>query len=468
MDVELFRAVASLAATSSMTKQDMARAPSKPLPVEILNKSKTGFSIPVRDWLQQSGSAKHSVRGLRGWAQTLNPPVKKQKRILALVTDAFGGYGGIALYNRDFLRALSSYPGCSEVVALPRLMSQAPEPIPENLNFITDGLRGKLSYAAALISTIRRNPNFDLIVCAHINLLPLAFLARLMTNAPIVLVIYGIDAWTPAKSALSNFLVPRIFDYVSISKITQQRFLDWARVPSTKGKILPNAIHLQSYTPGAKDSELSRRYGLDGKTVLMTLGRLVSEERYKGFDEVLEILPQLANQIPNIVYMIVGDGTDRERLIEKARQLGVEDRVIFTGFVPEAQKPAYYRLADVYVMASRGEGFGFVILEALATGIPTIASKVDGGREAIRDGMLGTLVDPDNLEEIKSAVLEALKKPKQVPQGLEYFCYSNFEQRLHGIVDEWFSIASKKAHKSPPVLEEHLVEQSLVDNHHRH
>lgn len=78
VDIELFRAVAPLLATNPMTKQDMARAPSKPLPDEILNKRKTGFSIPVRSWLQQAGSSKHCVRGLRGWAQMLNPPINKR------------------------------------------------------------------------------------------------------------------------------------------------------------------------------------------------------------------------------------------------------------------------------------------------------------------------------------------------------------------------------------------------------
>ena len=78
--------------------------------------------------------------------------------------------------------------------------------------------------------------------------------------------------------------------------------------------MLPNAIHADWYGPGAKNPALLERYGLAGKTVLMTLGRLVSAERYKGFDEVIEALPELAEAVPDVAYLVVGDGSDRERL----------------------------------------------------------------------------------------------------------------------------------------------------------
>lgn len=365
-------------------------------------------------------------------------------KMLALITDAFGSHGGIALYNRDLLRALCVHSNSAQIVALPRLMNRPPEPMPSNLNYVTDGLRGKLSYTMALLKLLGRERKFRLILCAHINLLPLAYVAHLVTRAPIVLVIYGTDAWEMPRGRFWNFLLRRVFTYVSISKVTQDRFLEWAKLHETTGYILPNAIHLELYAPGKKDPELLTRYGLAGKSVLATLGRIESLERSKGFDEVMEVLPDLVNEIPNVAYLIVGDGSDLERLKEKAKALGVEERVIFTGLVPEDTKPAHYRLADAYVMPSRWEGFGFVILEALATGIPTIASKADGTREAVRDGMLGSLVDPGDANEIKRAIVNALKKPKKIPEGLEYFSYQNFERRLHGMMDEWLVRSSSR------------------------
>jgi glycosyltransferase involved in cell wall biosynthesis len=87
-------------------------------------------------------------------------------------------------------------------------------------------------------------------------------------------------------------------------------------------------------------------------------------------------------------------------------------------------------------MPSRGEGFGFVFLEAMACGVPVIASKLDGGREAVLHGELGLLVDPTNPAEIRAAIVEQLARGERaIPAGLEYFAYEMFVERVRGIVD---------------------------------
>ena len=202
-----------------------------------------------------------------------------------------------------------------------------------------------------------------------------------------------------------------------------------------KVRLLPNAIQAQRYGTARKSDELARRYGLNGRTALLTLGRLAAGERTKGFDEVLEILPRLAKRMPEIIYLIAGEGDDKTRLQRKAKELGITDRVVFTGMVPEDEKPDLYRLADVYVMPSRGEGFGIVFLEAMACGVPVVASKVDGSREAVRNGELGLLVDPSKPDEIETAVMDALAQSREVPQGLEYFAFERFCERLGKILD---------------------------------
>ena len=110
--------------------------------------------------------------------------------------------------------------------------------------------------------------------------------------------------------------------------------------------------------------------------------------------------------------------------------------MVFAGYINEAEKAEHYLLADAYVMPSRGEGFGFVLLEALACGIPALASKLDGTREALRDGALGILVDPGNREDLRRGILTALSAPRgQVPEGLSYFAYPEFERRCHRLLD---------------------------------
>ena len=203
--------------------------------------------------------------------------------------------------------------------------------------------------------------------------------------------------------------------------------------------ILPDCVDLTIFTTGEKSQSLLMRYGLEGRIVIITLGRLAAEERYKGVDEVLQVLPSLAKEIPNIAYLVAGDGSDRARLEQKARQLGLEERVIFAGRISEEEKPEHYRLADAYVMPSSGEGFGIVFLEALACGIPVIGSKIDGSRDALLDGRLGILVNPADPAELRAAIVQTLAQKgggaKDLRNGVEYFSIDRFRQRVFDIID---------------------------------
>lgn len=347
-------------------------------------------------------------------------------RVLLLATDAYGGHGGIALYNRDLAAALASRDDCEEVVVLPRVIPAAPHEIPRKVTFHAEAARGAVAYVNAAMSARRRNP--DLVICGHLNLLPLACM---VTRAPL-LMLYGIEAWKPMRRKFATRLVHRCKAVVSISEITRDRFLAWSQYTGP-AHLLPNAIHLDEYGIRPKRADLVARYGLEGKRVLMTVGRLAAEERYKGFDEVLEVLPRLPE---DVAYVIAGGGNDRARLERRAADLGVAHRVVFTGLFPDDEKRDLYALADVYVMPSRGEGFGYVFLEALASGVPAIGSKHDGGREALRHGELGLLVDPANPAEIEAAIRELLVRGGQrsVPPGLEYFSFQRFMDRLNKIV----------------------------------
>lgn len=353
-------------------------------------------------------------------------------RLLVLVSDAFGGFGGIAKYNRDLLGALCAYPGVAEVVAVPRQASLPLEPLPPKLTYVTAGLNSKFRYFLALLRCLVTRGKYDLICCGHLNLLPLAYLAKLILKAPMIVNIHGIDAWQPTDSCLINRLVSKVEAFFSVSDLTKKRFLKWAKINDDKVFILPNAVAPQGYGPGAKNPDLLRRYGLTGKTVLFTLGRLDGAERYKGIDEVLDLLPELAEQLPDIAYLVGGSGDDLRRLREKAGRLGVAGRAIFAGVIPEAEKAEHYRLADAYVMPGRGEGFGIVFLEAMACGIPVLGSKLDGSREALRDGALGVLVDPRDKDELRRGIIEVLHRPRGVmPPGLSYFSLENFTRRCH-------------------------------------
>lgn len=356
-------------------------------------------------------------------------------RILALVPDAFGGHGGIAQYNRDFLTALCQHSQVSQVVVIPRVVPKPLEPLPEKLLFDTSGLGGLVRYVAAVVHRLLATPRFDLVFCGHIHLVPIAWLVTRLSGKPFWLQIHGTEVWQPTTRWLVDRLANKAMRVLSVSEVTLNRFLAWCDVPLDQCFVLPNTINLDTYGVGDKPRTLLERYHLTGKTVLLTFGRLAAEERAKGFDEILELLQELALEVPDVAYVIAGDGNDRGRLQEKARVLGLVDQVVFTGWVAENEKADLYRLADAYVMPSRGEGFGIVFLEAMACGVPVVASCLDGGSEAVRGGMLGILVDPNDADDIRRGILEALRRPRQIPEELEYFSFNNFVRRVHALLN---------------------------------
>jgi glycosyltransferase involved in cell wall biosynthesis len=182
------------------------------------------------------------------------------------------------------------------------------------------------------------------------------------------------------------------------------------------------------------------RYGIAGKTVIMTSGRL--DERRKGFDEILEVLPDLRRRIPDLAYLIMGDGPDRERLTKKAEELGVHDLVIFTGYVPNAKKADHYRLADVFAMPGSDKEFDsypyrFVFLEALACGVPVVGCRLEDESE-MNDPYAQKLiiqVNPNSKEEIIKGILEALPLSGRIPPELSNFYYPSFSRKVHQIID---------------------------------
>ena len=348
-----------------------------------------------------------------------------------LVTDAHGGFGGISQYNRDVLEALGRLDRVREVVVLPRIVNDAGFSAPTKVHYDLAGISGEWSFIWRSMVQAFMAGRYDLVYCAHINLMPMAKAIAAVQRAPLLLAIYGIDGWWRPSRPVVAQLANRADFVIAISQTTLDRFRSWSMIDCTATAVLPNAIKVEKFGLGEKNKELAQSLGVDQKKIIMTLGRMWSNERAKGFDEVIEIMPRLRELEPDIAYIAVGDGDDRPRLEAKAQKLGVGDKVHFVGRVPEAQKQDYYRLADAYVMPSHWEGFGFVILEALACGLPVVASVADGTREAVRNGELGIVVDPKDPTALLSAIVEALRRPKQIPAGLAYFSFDNFASRLH-------------------------------------
>jgi glycosyltransferase involved in cell wall biosynthesis len=354
-------------------------------------------------------------------------------KVLLLTSDAYGANGGIALYNRDIIEALAALPEVREVVVIARNMASPATAVPAKARLVGASVGGKTRFVTVALHAARES--YGLVICGHINLLPLAVSLNQVIRAPLVLMAYGIDVWQ-SPYRLARQWLKAVQAVWSISAITTERMNQWARLPAARYVQLPNAIHLDRYGIAPRRADLQARHGLAGARVIMTLARLPARERYKGVDEVLKTMPALLQDIPNLKYLVAGDGDDRARLAEKAQRMGIADHVVFAGMITEADKADYFRLADAFVMPGRGEGFGFVFLEALACGVPVVGSQLDGSREALRGGALGELADPGDLVSVRACILRALGTPPGIPPGLTYFDWPHFQARLTAAVHQ--------------------------------
>lgn len=186
---------------------------------------------------------------------------------------------------------------------------------------------------------------------------------------------------------------------------------------SERTKVVYPGVDLQRFANSESDGRLIvERHGLSGKRVIVTVGRL---QRRKGQDMVIRALPIIRTEIPDIVYLVVGGVVgglegDAAELPKLARELGVEESVIFAGEVSNDDLPGYYAAADALVMPNREidgdiEGFGMCFIEAAACGRPSIAGNSGGAVEAVLDEQTGLIVDGTRPDAIAAAVIRLLK-----------------------------------------------------------
>jgi phosphatidyl-myo-inositol dimannoside synthase len=362
-------------------------------------------------------------------------------RVLALVTEAFGGRGGIAQYNRDFLSALTRCDRVGDVTVLPRFSAGAVSTLPPGVRQLRP-VESKVGYSiSALLTALTLEP-IDCVFCGHLLMAPLAATICKVLNVPLWLQVHGAEVFWHEPSALERRSVESAVIVTAVSRYTRRHLLQRVGIEPGRVKVLSNTVDPQ-YRPGPKPAYLLERHAAGGKMVLMTVSRLSSFDQYKGHDRVIRALPRLLERHPDIIYVIVGDGAHRPRLEAQALQCGVAKNVQFPGLVPAEELPDYFRLADVFVMPSTGEGFGIVFLEAMATGVHVIGGNRDGSADALADGELGWAVDPDDEYELTSAISAALSTPANLnPANVNRasrFSREAFAKHLQALVESNFT-----------------------------
>lgn len=357
-------------------------------------------------------------------------------RILALITDGFGGQGGISQYNRDLLTAWSGADSIGEIVVVPRIGRAEPGTLPARVRQSAP-VFNRAGYAAYSIGVAVNSGPFDLMFCGHIAHSALAAIIAGRLKIPLWLQLHGIDAWTCPRPHV-RWGVERSSLVTVVSRYTRRRFLAWANVRPERVRVLPNTVN-ERFSPGPKSDEILDRYGLRGKRIVLTVSRLSKDDWYKGHHRVLQVLPELCREYPDLVYVIAGGGDGQARLERLALECGAAPFVKFIGKIEDAELPDLYRTADVFVMPSTGEGFGIVFLEAMRSGIPAIGGNEDGSMDPLRDGTAGYAVSCDSRSELLAALRATLEHPAVDPRQTDLFSCSAFALQCTALLEHCLS-----------------------------
>jgi phosphatidylinositol alpha-1,6-mannosyltransferase len=248
---------------------------------------------------------------------------------------------------------------------------------------------------------------------------PLGLLAKSLRKAGakhIVALTHGHEVWwarMPLFSAALRRIGAQADQMTYLGEFTRGAVVNvLLREDHSKLVHLPPGVDLTRFTPGIKSVELQKKWGIADAPVIVSIGRLVAR---KGSDQLIKAMPEVLQQFPNSILLLVGTGNYQKRLEKLVRNLKVQDSVIFAGRVEHELLPDYYRLGDIFAAPCRSrygglevEGLGIVYLEASACGVPVIAGKSGGAPDAVLDGKTGLLVNGRDHREVGAAVIKLL------------------------------------------------------------
>ncbi|MEO8884780.1 MAG: glycosyltransferase family 4 protein [Mucilaginibacter sp.] len=356
------------------------------------------------------------------------------KKIILFTLQTFSSTGGIQKMTRTLAHALSTAAVNNGWDF--KLWSAYDKAGDLDLRYLPQknfkGFGSRLKFIKkAMLSAVK----FDVVILSHINLALAGSIIKLINpKCKIWLVAHGIEVWRKLSFVKIN-LLKNCDKIICVSNFTKNEIVKRHGIIANKCVVLNNVVDPFMSLPAAfeKPAHLLNKYGLSANVpILFTLTRLSAAEQYKGYEQVIKAVSKLKHTFPAITYIIAGAADTREeaRVKKLIHDNNVDKHVILSGFINETELTDYFLLADVFVLPSRNEGFGIVFIEAMACGLPVICGNIDGSLDAIKNGELGTSVNPDNLYELENAITQCLLKPLTLParKKLQHNCLAYFNE----------------------------------------
>jgi len=303
--------------------------------------------------------------------------------------------------------------------------------------------RAKSHFVLAALRSAGRQP--VLVIAMHPHLAPVVWAMRVRSRKfRSVVFAHGIEVWQPL-GWLRRAALRQTDLAVAPSEDTAQHLIFRQGIRPEKVKRLPWGLDPEFEARLHANTHPSPPSGFpeNGK-IILTVGRWDPAERYKGADTLIAALPRVLQSAPDTFLVLIGEGEDRSRLEQLARDAGVSGRTRFLGSLTQEELFACYAVCDVFALPSRGEGFGLVFLEAMAHGKPVIGGAHGGIPDVIEDGVTGLLVPHGDVDALCRALESLLTDPARAKEmgargkGLvaRTFSFEQFQARLVGMLED--------------------------------
>jgi len=330
-------------------------------------------------------------------------------KVLFLITELDIGGAEKALY--EIVRGIDRKRFCVEVASLYGKGTVAEWLKKEEIPVHHLNMKGKWDAGVLFrLSSLLKNQNFDILYAFLFHAGLIGRFAALLAGTPAVISAVRVaEKRRPSHLILERLTRGLVTMYVAVSEDVRRFVIRECRLRPEKVVTIPNGVDFWKFE-GQERKSARERLGLSPDSfVALFIGRL---DEQKGPEYLIRAWAQALPNLAKAILLVAGEGPQREKLETLAHNLGISHSLRLVGFCDNV--PLLFAASDIFILPSLWEGMPNVVLEAMAAGVPVIATSVEGSRELLLDGKAGVLVPPRDADSLAKAIVGIYNQPEKV------------------------------------------------------